>query len=197
MLSFLGATFNRDQNLTTLVIDIGGGSTEIIIGGNNLILFQKSFQLGVVTLTEKYIKQYPVEKNIIQKLNDEIDIILSDFSFLSNIDLGIAIAGTPTTLACLKNNLTKYEEEKVEGEILTTYDLTNFIIELSSKTIEQIKNDYGEVIKGREDLLLTGTVILLNIMNKLKLDKVIVSAKSLRHGIIIRFAINKFTSDKN
>lgn len=196
-LSFLGATYNRDQDLKSLVIDIGGGSTEIIIGKNNLIQFKKSFQLGVVTLTEKYIKQYPVEKNILIKLSEEIDNILSGYSFIQNIDISIAIAGTPTTLACLKNNLTKYEEEKIEGEKLTKSDLQNFINVLSSKSIEQIKSDYGEVVKGREDLLLTGTIILLNIINKFSLDKVIVSIKSLRHGVIIQYALKKFQENKN
>ncbi|GAB6282022.1 MAG: Ppx/GppA phosphatase family protein [Ignavibacterium sp.] len=188
-LSFLGATYNRNQNLKSLVIDIGGGSTEIIIGKNNLIQFKKSFQLGVVTLTEKYIKQYPVEQKIIKILSEKIDNIFSDFSFDYKIDIALAIAGTPTTLACIKNNLTKYEEEKIEGEQLTKEELQNFIQKLSSKSIEQIKNDYGEVVKGREDLLLTGTIILLNIVNKFDLDKVIVSAKSLRHGVIIQYAL--------
>lgn len=196
-LSFLGATYNRNHNLKSLVIDIGGGSTEIIIGKNNLIQLKKSFQLGVVTLTEKYIKQYPVEQKIIKILNKEIDKIFSDFSFDYKIDIAIAIAGTPTTLACIKNNLTKYEEEKIEGEQLTKEDLQIFIKELSSKSIEQIKNDYGEVIKGREDLLLIGTIILLNIINKFDLDKVIVSAKSLRHGIIIQYALKIFQRNKN
>jgi len=105
-LSFLGAQSGFEQNNSALVIDIGGASTEIILGYEENISFQKSFPIGVVTLTEKFLHDeiknknlLEAEKNIAEVLNELNGLELTNSSV-------IAVAGTPTTLACAKQNLT-------------------------------------------------------------------------------------------
>ncbi|HEX2984805.1 MAG TPA: hypothetical protein VHO28_14775, partial [Ignavibacteriales bacterium] len=107
-----------------LVIDIGGGSTEIIFGKDADILYSKSFQIGVVSLTEKFFFNRPPSSIEIKQAEDEINSV---FNELRNLDKSpvksIAVAGTPTSLSCIKQNIQNYSEDKVEGSLLYEDDL--------------------------------------------------------------------------
>ncbi|MEG8947382.1 Ppx/GppA phosphatase family protein [Rosettibacter firmus] len=188
-LSYLGATYEYSSK-EKVVIDIGGGSTEIIYGQNDEIRFKKSFPIGVVSLTEKFIKnEIPTETEII-KLTNELNEV---FKILDNIPkkiFTIAVAGTPTTLSCIKQNIKNYNEQLVDNSILTYNDVTNIADTLASMSGMQIKEKYGQVVEGREDVLFTGTIILKTIMEKLELEKITVSNKGLRYGVIVDYMKN-------
>jgi exopolyphosphatase / guanosine-5'-triphosphate,3'-diphosphate pyrophosphatase len=186
--SYLGASSAAKSGRKKLVIDIGGGSTEIIIGEEENIIFKKSFQIGVVTLTEKFVDQNPPSQ---QNINEMYDFILETFVELKDFSKdnvsAVAVAGTPTTLSCIKQNLKDYVDEKVEGSILSKDDLQNLADEIAARTHEQIKNNYGSVVAGREDVLLSGTLILKSLADILNLEEMIVSSKGLRYGAVINF----------
>jgi exopolyphosphatase/guanosine-5'-triphosphate,3'-diphosphate pyrophosphatase len=151
--SFIGATYEKLRSSKSLVIDIGGGSTEISVGTNCKITHKKSLPIGVVTLKEKYFFS-STEKFNMSGAEDEIMQHLSLINFVGvSIDNAIAIAGTPTTLATIKKNLTSYDEQKVEGDELNVSDLNDFVKELSTLTNLEIKSLYKAVINNREDLL--------------------------------------------
>jgi exopolyphosphatase/guanosine-5'-triphosphate,3'-diphosphate pyrophosphatase len=190
-LTFNGAVFSFNDELNNIVIDIGGGSTEIIYGNINEIKFKKSYQLGVVSAKEKYLKHSPPLPEEIENFKNEIgqalsEIIKINFSF----QRAIAIAGTPTTLAAIKLNLTGYDEDLLEGHILNYKEIENLILELSVLEESEILQKYLSVVKGREDVILSGAIILLYIMNLLKMDEVIVSTKGIRYGAIIKELFN-------
>ena len=187
-LSYMGAVEAANTNDNKLVIDIGGGSTEIIVGSMDEILFKKSFQIGVVTLTEKFISSYPPSKENILEINAFVKNSFSELSSFSKERLtAVAVAGTPTTLSCIKQNIKEYSDEKVEGSILSKNDMSKLLNEIGSKDLSQIRNNYGGVVSGREDVLFCGTVILNAILEILNLDEVIVSSKGLRYGAVIDF----------
>ena len=190
-LTFNGAVFSFNDELDSVVIDIGGGSTEIILGNINEIKFIKSYQLGVVSAKESYLKHSPPFPDEINKLKNEIGRTLAGIKKInSRIARGIAIAGTPTTLAAIKLNLTKYDEELLEGHILNYKEIENLVLELSLLNESEILQKYSSVVKGREDVILSGAVILLYIMDLLKMDEVIVSTKGLRYGAIYKELFN-------
>ncbi len=186
--SFLGATFDFQLERNTLVIDIGGGSTEIIYGSKSDILFKKSFGFGVVSLTENFISNYPVNNSEIAKIKT---YTTHNFDELSDIipraPFSIAVAGTPTTLSCIKQNLKIYSEEKIEKSVLSTKDLENLISKLKTMTPTEIKNSFGAVVAGREDVLLTGTLILFSLAKVLSIEQFYVSGKGIRYGAIIDY----------
>jgi exopolyphosphatase/guanosine-5'-triphosphate,3'-diphosphate pyrophosphatase len=185
--SFLGATSGA-VNESPCVIDIGGGSTELSTGRNAELTYRKSVPIGAVNLTEQFIYSYPPTKIMFRELNKYIDTTLREnFQIESKIAKGIAIAGTPTTLASMKFGLSDFEEEKINGSILTAFELKLFISELSLLTPKEILLKYGQVVKGREDVLLTGTLILSKILEFLELESVSVSSHGLRHGALIDF----------
>jgi exopolyphosphatase/guanosine-5'-triphosphate,3'-diphosphate pyrophosphatase len=99
----------------------------------------------------------------------------------------IAIAGTPTTLACIQKGLKVYNEDEVEGSILTQCDVFRLKEELYNLSSTQIKKKYSQVVSGREDVLLAGTIILHKLMKLLNLTELLVSTKGIRYGAIVEF----------
>ena len=191
--SFLGATSNCDKSSKILVIDIGGGSTELIYGKKSKIYFIQSYHVGVVSGTEKFFKNNPptnaermdFTKFIKQQL---MEITLKEIQ----PDKVIAIAGTPTTLACINQNLSEYNEELIEGAFLKHYDMGKIIETLSMLSSQEIKQKYKSIVNGREDVLLAGSQILFSIMNLLNLNEVRVSTKGIRYGAIEDYLIKNF-----
>ena len=190
-LSFLGALSSFKDNSDKLLIDIGGGSTEIVFGNFNSIIFKKSFPVGVVSITEKYFKHNPPLQNEIDSAKNYIESIFEELSNQQFLNAKvIAVAGTPTTLTCIKQKLTDYDENKVERSFLSKGDLNTFIREFSCSTYDEIKNKFGSIIYGREDIILAGTMILETLLSILDKENVTVSGRGLRYGAIIDF-INK------
>lgn len=186
--SYLGAVAGSQNSETNLVIDIGGGSTELVFGKGSDMLFRKSYPAGVVSHTEKYFKNDPPGKNELDEMINDISRIFADAP--ENIhapDNSIAIAGTPTTLACIKIGLDKFDEDLIEGSTLTIDELDELIEKLQKLSSKQIAEKYKTVTKGREDLILSGSYILKILMQMLSLDKVKVSTKGIRFGAIINY----------
>ena len=190
-LSFLGAT-GINKNNKSLMIDIGGGSTEITYGKGDEILFNKSFNVGVVSGTENYLVDDPPAKFQIKKFISHIENTFNEFKNENSFDAEeiIAIAGTPTTLACIQQNLQGYDEELIEGSTLLKSDIKFLMDELSTMDSLEIKNKYRSIVSGREDVLLAGTIILYKILEIFNINSVKVSTKGIRYG-----AIEKFIAD--
>lgn len=183
--AFAGAVINKIPHTEYLVIDIGGGSTEIIIGRNTGISYRKSFNIGVVSGTEKFLFKNPTPNTDIAKFNEYLNEIFKDLNSLSSApDTAIALAGTPTTLSCMKQNLEVYNEQSVEGSKLAASDIEFLIGEISKITVQELERKYKSVVSGRQDIILAGAIILLKIMKLLDIAEVIVSTKGIRYGAI-------------
>jgi len=189
--AFLGALSAFEKNdISSLVIDIGGGSTELILGNENSIEYKNSFQTGSVSATEQFLLSKPPEENEIINLDKFLTKTFTEIENNLTPQRAIAIAGTPTTISCMLQNLKQYIEEKVEGSIIKTLELNGLIEQLKILTPPQIKERYGEVMQGREDIILAGAIILSKIMELLKLDEVIVSSRGIRYGAIAYYMKN-------
>jgi len=187
-LSYLGAASTVPDISEKVVIDIGGGSTEIIYGNEKEILFKKSFQTGVVSLTEEFLNTFPYNKDNLQNAYGYINNVFSILKeTIPRKVPTIAVAGTPTTLSCINQNLKTYDEKKVESSIITSDELNELFNRLNKLSGEQIKTKFGEVVNGREDVLFSGTLILRHIIREILVDKIIVSGRGLRYGNIIGY----------
>ena len=183
-LTFLGAASPFRDNSKKAVIDIGGGSTEIVYGDQDSIEYKNSFALGVVSLTEKFFKHNPPLIDEIDNAIAEIDVTIKPILDLPNPNDVIAVAGTPTTLACIKNNIRIYNDSLVDNELLTDSEVKSMRAKLMTMAHEQVKERYGDVVSGREDVLLAGTLILERIMNAMCLNQITVSSRGLRYGVV-------------
>lgn len=187
-MAYIGTPDYGHNGNNRLVIDIGGGSTEIIYGDKKNMLFKKSFNVGVVSICEKFMSPGKSRDLIMNFLESNMN---KDQIVLPNRDLApltaAALAGTPVTLASIHEGLKIYKENEVEGyvlEIETVRELSGF---LESYSPDQLLEMYPDLLKGRQDLILIGAYILLYIMDILNLDSVIVSTKGIRYGAIIKY----------
>ncbi|MGA7723373.1 MAG: hypothetical protein WCA84_19565 [Ignavibacteriaceae bacterium] len=187
-LSFLGAISGFPSEDKYLVIDIGGGSTEVIFGSRAGINFSNSYPVGVVSLTERFLKKQPPEVDEIIQFNNFVKGIFEVIEYNKiTPSRTIAIAGTPTTLACIKQKLTSYDESLIEGSVLTKSEVGEFVEILSKLKPDEIKSKFGRIVYGREDVLFAGTGILYSLMDSINIQEVLVSTKGIRYGAIIDY----------
>lgn len=187
-LSFLGTLTQSNDLKNYSVLDIGGGSTEIIFGNRQEIFFRKSYSIGVVSFTEKYFKHNPPLNDEIEKMNEDIRVNIKELadSQLVNNDL-VAVAGTPTTLSSINQGLKIYNDNLVDNSILTRDDILSITKIISKMKSDDIKQVYGQIVEGREDVLLTGCIILINVMDILNIEKIKVSSRGLRYGVLVDY----------
>lgn len=193
-LSFYGALRGMDILSQTdlkniLVIDIGGGSTEFILGSNeDKIILVQSIDLGCVNLTERFIKNSagkPGNQELIE-LNEFISTRLIDlvnkikkrgFSIL------VGLAGTISTLAAVDLELIAYSKNKIHHHILSEQKIRQIYGLFCSVNLEERKKIAGLDPK-RADIIISGTAILLQIMNMLDVEKLLVSEDDILDGIV-------------
>lgn len=179
-LSFLGTI---EGEYESIVVDIGGGSTEIIYGKQDKIYNHISLQLGAVRLTENFLLPHPPPKENILLAQNHIINLLNSFNFEIKSGKLYAVAGTPTTLAAISLSLKDFERDKVHLYELT-FDKVNELLEILLKTeIEDIVQKFG-VNPLRADVISAGALILKLIMEKLNKTIAIVSVNGLRIGLI-------------
>ncbi|MBI4618805.1 MAG: Ppx/GppA family phosphatase [Desulfobacterales bacterium] len=168
-----------------LVIDIGGGSTEFIIIEGKIPVTTHSLDLGAVYLTERFIHTDPPTSLELQNLREFIDKRLSSlpwvgFSFSSLL----GTAGTITTLAAIDQEMSAYDPEKINKYSLTREAVKSIYNRLKSlNRVERCSTPGLE--RGREDIILAGTIVLLSIMETLNSNEITVSDFGLLEGIIM------------
>lgn len=178
-LSFIGTV---QDNSYSVLIDIGGGSTELISGEYGKILFRKSFGFGVVKLTETYVRNHPPDEQIIFEVRNFLN------QYFDTINRGVvrgkvyAVAGTPTTIAAVVQNLKVYDRTKVDNYVLSLEKIKQAKDLFLSMSIEEIVSKLN-VPPLRADVITIGTVILETFCEYFQIDSVIVSDKGLRYGI--------------
>lgn len=183
-LTLLGVTSGLSiDNDNFLIFDIGGGSTEFIYkNGDNLIF--KSAPMGVVKFADKFDFKSKVSDNLLEKTKEEILTYLDSLNFIKGAKQLIATAGTPTTLAAIHLKLENYDYKKVHGLTLEKSTIEDILKKLCSMDATERKNIPG-LEPGREDLIIPGTLIMLQIMDIAKAEKLTVSDFGVREGVAL------------
>jgi exopolyphosphatase/guanosine-5'-triphosphate,3'-diphosphate pyrophosphatase len=185
--SYMGAKYGKTIEEPSIVADVGGGSTEIVLGKENQIEDWTSFNIGAVVLTEKYIQHDPPLKEEIVEIESVINSKL-DSSTKTMLQKGqclIAVGGTATTLAALDLNLKKYQADVVDGYVLDQLQIKKFIDQfLKSSVKEKRKQLYPD--PERADIILAGTLILNCLLKIGNFEKMTISDHGLRYGIALR-----------
>jgi exopolyphosphatase / guanosine-5'-triphosphate,3'-diphosphate pyrophosphatase len=185
-IAFLGATSNITKVEGSLVvIDIGGGSTELIFGKSNEVNYKRSFSIGSVNGTENFLLKSPPDNQLISQFQNELSQIFSEMNQNFEFTEAVAIAGTPTTVACMCFGLKEFSEAKVENSLLHIDEIEKLISVISKLTSGEILKMYGNIVKGREDIILAGAIILLNLMKKFQLTLIRVSSRGIRYGAVL------------
>lgn len=167
---FLGVLLGiSEPHKNLLVIDIGGGSTELIIGNHEGIIKSVSLNIGAVRLTDLYIENDPPNTEEAQNVKQHIDRVISDFIDIIKvypIDEVVGIGGTATTFATMVHEVGTYNRATVHGLEVSANAITHMNHKLSQLKNEARKNLAGLEAK-RADIIYTGGLILEALLSKL------------------------------
>lgn len=168
------------------VLDIGGGSTEVAHGRNNMLIDAHSFDMGCVRFTERYLTQDPPFQEQIKECREAITNLLKEKKFKAKRKrVSVGVAGTLTSLAAVNLQLEEYDPVKLNGHIIECEKLQKGIEIFSLHTHEQLLKLSPTIMKGREDIFLAGLLILEEYLKYFGLDEIIVSTGGIRHGVLI------------
>lgn len=189
ILGILGMTGKEDADC--YILDIGGGSTEFSVVTGGVIKHIKSLEIGVLHLSREFnISEIPEDAEL-DRLDNEIKTRISAYIGDIKNKYGIAdpeliaTSGTPLTLACISAGLEKYDTEKIEGYELTQEDVKRLLGEIKRYTPEQRLKRYRALEPGREEIIIPGCLILLNVMESIGMERVTVTESSLLEGIML------------
>jgi exopolyphosphatase / guanosine-5'-triphosphate,3'-diphosphate pyrophosphatase len=172
---------------SALVIDIGGGSTEIILAYPGKPQFIASLSLGAVYLTETFIRHDPPSVHDVNGLRAAIREILD--RTISGMQVGpatifVGTAGSVSTLAAMDQKLVIYDPDRINGYVMTNDTISRLVEKLCTSTLAERRAMPG-LEKGREDIIVAGAIITQEIMQRFGFPKMIVSDWGLREGIVL------------
>ncbi|MEX0722191.1 MAG: Ppx/GppA phosphatase family protein [Balneolaceae bacterium] len=177
----------KEYKSDALILDIGGGSTEVALMEDGNLSGSHSFDMGSVRFTERFLKGNPPDLNEIEACRNEIEKQYSSYPINSAPKTNaVGVAGTVTTLAAITLNLNRYESSAINNYKITKESLEDAVKLFSTKSHEELLNMAPNVLKGREDIFLAGLLILDGFMSHYNFNHLIVSTGGIRHGAILK-----------
>jgi exopolyphosphatase/guanosine-5'-triphosphate,3'-diphosphate pyrophosphatase len=184
--SFLAAAKDlQEREKPVLVVDIGGGSTEFILGKGEQIDRWVSLPIGSVRFTEQFLHSDPVQEEEYEKMETKIRELLLNVPHPQETASMVAVGGTATTLASVEQGLEDFIPEKIHHFALGREALRNQLLLYRYKTIEERKKITG-LPPARADVILAGGAILYLAMEQLKCPSALISCHGVRYGLLYK-----------
>ena len=178
LLTFRGVSSGREVAPGTLVIDVGGGSTELILGGPEGVTFHTSLDLGCVRLTERFRTDFDAAAAHVRNVFASIEL---------QTNSGIGVAGTITTLATLDLGLNEEDPEVVHGHLLSRETVAGWTERLEQMTIDEIRTLRG-MHPDRAPVIAAGAVVVREALAHFELEQLEVSEHDIMHGAVLAAA---------
>jgi exopolyphosphatase/guanosine-5'-triphosphate,3'-diphosphate pyrophosphatase len=186
-LSFLGATSTRAGDGALLVIDIGGGSTEMVEGESGEVEFHVSTQVGVVRHTERFLHDDPPAPGELEALagaaRETIEASVPA-AVRERVQAAVAVAGTATQLAAIDLALEPYDRSRIEGHRLPRERLEALRDRLAAVPLAERRQITG-LDPARAPTIVAGVAILLEVVSAFGLDGVEVSERDILWGVAL------------
>lgn len=191
-LTYLGATSEHPPTEPTLVVDIGGGSTELIVGTGAEIAFHASLQAGVVRHSERHIGSDPPTAVELESLAADVRCLI-EATLGGGVEVrsGIAVAGTPTSLAAVEMGLDPYDPAQVHGHVLSLPSIQRMLSQLASTPLAERERIPG-LHPDRAPTVVAGVVILVETMRAFGLEQIEASEHDILYGTAISAASSRF-----
>jgi exopolyphosphatase/guanosine-5'-triphosphate,3'-diphosphate pyrophosphatase len=186
-LSFAGATSDLDPaDGPFLVVDIGGGSTELVVGTTEPE-GQLSLDIGCVRLTEKYLRSDPPRPeelaNTLQVIESFLDDVVREVPAATDARRFVGLAGTVTTVAAVEIGLAEYDPEVIHHFVLTKEAAEDVFRTLATEAlVDRVHNPGLE--KERADVIVGGCCILVGVMRYFGFDECLVSERDILDGLV-------------
>jgi exopolyphosphatase/guanosine-5'-triphosphate,3'-diphosphate pyrophosphatase len=190
-LTFLGAMSVRPApSEPTVVIDVGGGSTEFVVGSGHSAGFHISLPVGVVRMSERHIHSDPPATEELQELALDVRQTLLDGlppEERAPVVDGIAVAGTATSAAAIDQALDPYDHERVHGYTLLLATVELLLARLADMSEEERRRVVG-LNPDRAPTIVAGMIVLQEAMRAFELEQVEVSEHDILYGGALRLA---------
>lgn len=190
-LTFRGATAERGDTSSTMVIDIGGGSTEYVVGQpREDPSFHISTRMGAVRHTERFLPSDPPTAEELAALSADAEHIVEDevpSEVREETEHGIAVAGTATTLAAIDQELDPYDPDKVHGYRLGLTACERMLAMLAALPLVERREVTG-LHPDRAPSIVAGAAILVESVRAFGLDAVEISEADILHGAALAAA---------
>jgi len=187
--TYAGATAARppDDPTELVVIDIGGGSTELVCGAGGELGFHVSAQIGVVRHTERHIASDPPAPEELAALAADVDAGIAAIvpqEVRQRTQAAVAVAGTATTCAAIDLGLERYDTTKVEGHVLSRAQLDELLERLAALPLAERRKVRG-LHPDRAPTIVAGVVVLSRVLGAFGLAEVEVSDRDILWGVAI------------
>ena len=185
-LSFLGATAELSRELAPfLVVDIGGGSTEFVLGASDVIA-AISVDIGCVRMTERHFSQDPPSTDEIANARRDINQAIdraSESVAISSAKTLIAVAGTATTVAAAALHLPEYDRVLIHGARIPaerTVEISEWLLSLTRAE----RAELGYMHPGRVEVIAAGSLVLAEIIKRTGAREFVASERDILDGIV-------------
>ena len=188
-LTYRGVTVDRDVEEETLIVDIGGGSTELVVGGPNGIRFHASLDLGCVRQTELYLPSDPPTAEELRACGASARALLGEHvpeEVRGGVRAAIGVAGTVTTVAALELGLAEYDPERIHGSRVPAEAVEQQLSRLLVP-LEERRRIQG-LEPARAPVIVAGVVILREILGHFGCAELEVSERDILHGAALAAA---------
>jgi exopolyphosphatase / guanosine-5'-triphosphate,3'-diphosphate pyrophosphatase len=189
-LTFLGATSARPHEEPLLVLDIGGGSTELVVGGSAGIDFHVSTHAGSVRHTERELHSDPPTERELERcraaIRQELETAVAG-DVRASVAAGVAVSGTPTSFAAIAQELDPYDRERVDGYRLSRPETDRILQRLGALPLDARRAVTG-LHPDRAPTIVAGGVILLETLRLFDLEEIEVSEHDILEGAAIEAA---------
>ena len=189
-LTFVGATAARPPGGTVMVLDIGGGSTEMVVGHDASVDFFVSTQIGSVRHTERFLPSDPPTSQELAACREAVRAGLAEAvpeRVRAAAGAGIAVAGTPTSFAAIDLALEPYDRERVDGHRLSLERCEEILAELARRPLEARRAVRG-LHPDRAPTIVAGGVILVEAIGLFGLGEIEVSEHDILDGAALEAA---------
>jgi exopolyphosphatase / guanosine-5'-triphosphate,3'-diphosphate pyrophosphatase len=190
--TFAGATASRppDDPTELVVIDIGGGSTELVCGARGELGFHVSTQVGVVRHTERHLHGDPPAGEELAALAEDVDAAIAEAvpaDVREAVQAAIAVAGTATSAAAIDLELEPYDTTRVEGHALSRARLDELLDRLAALPVAE-RREVSGLHPDRAPTIVAGLVILGRALDAFGLGTVEVSDRDILWGVALDLA---------
>ena len=187
-LTFRGIATGREIADETLVIDIGGGSTELVAGGPDGLRFHDSLDLGCVRLTERFLHSDPPSGAKLTACADAVRALLAE-RVPDDVrpEAAIGVAGTITSIAALDLGLAEYDPEQVHGHVFTRASVDEQLRRLASVPVAE-RREIPALEPERAPVIVAGAVILREVLDHFGLDRLEASERDILDGAALEAA---------
>lgn len=167
------------------VVDLGGGSTEVVVGERDHIALRTSLEIGTVRLTEQFLDggRGRIDPRALARLRAHVNAVVDTVHWPTVPRAMVAVAGTATTLAAMEQGLSTYDGARVHGFRLSRNALRRWIDRLLEADADE-RRRLAAVSPERADTLLAGACVLDTVASAARRDSLLISDGGLRHGLV-------------